>query len=456
MKALRVVVKIVIFASLAGGAWVILFHSNWVKPEHKEEEEAEPVTEVPVHVVKIKRATLHRYVECLGIVVPELRRNEKDAASARIASPVAGVVGDVLCVEGQQVEKGAVLFKLDDRLARNEVNKAEAALASAQATLTKTKTSTRPEQIALARIALKKAQQALSFASKSDERQKALAKDQLAAGKQLEESELQLASAKEDQASAEKQLALLENSPSPEEIAEATAKVTEAEKALAAAHLQEALLQVKAPLKGKIVKVNINPGEPIDTTTVLAEIIDVDRLEVLATLPALELNELHVGQPASVFADRSLSGTAPNESDPAHKSSQDTNLKGTISSIGQQIDPKNDTITIRVPLTPDVKLLPGQSVRLVVTVQERANCMVVPEECVFKDKVGISVVAVVENNKSSLANVTPGIHENGLMEIDGKDLKEGDTVVSAGAYGLPEETKVRILQDDDAPRGRKQ
>jgi membrane fusion protein (multidrug efflux system) len=457
MKAIRIVIKIILFASLAGAAWVVLFHSNWVKPEHKEEEEAEPVTEVPVHVTKITRATLHRYIECLGLVVPELRKNEKDAASARIASPVAGVVAEVLCVEGQQVEKGAVLFKLDDRLARNEVNKAEAALASAQATLTKTKTSTRPEQIALARIALKKAQQAMSFAVKADERQKALAKDQLAAGKQLEESELQLASAKEDHASAEKQLALLENSPSPEEIAEATAKVTEAEKALAAAHLQESLLIVKAPLKGKVVKININPGEPIDTTTILAEIIDVSRLEVLGTLPALQLNELHVGQSASILADRSLSGAAPNKSDPAGKSAQDTSLdfKSAVSSIGQQIDPKNDTITIRVPLAPDAKLIPGQSVRLIVTVLERPHCMVVPEECVFNDKVGIPVIAVVENNKSSLANVTPGIHENGLIEIEGKDIKDGDTVVSAGAYGLPEETKVRILQDDESSRGRK-
>ncbi len=448
MKALRLILKIVLLGAFAGGAWVVLFHSEWVKPEHKEEEEAEPVTEVPVHVAKVERATLHRYVECLGVVVPELRREGKDAASARIASPLAGVVAEVLCIEGQQVEKNSVLFKLDDRVARSEESKAEAALASAQATLAKTKASTRPEQLAVARIAVEKARHAVAFAEKSDQRQIALAKEQLAAGKQLEESALQLASARQDLSSAEKQLTLLENSPAPEEIAEAIAKVAEAEKALAAVRLQQSLLTIKAPMSGKILKVNINPGEPIDTTTVLAELVDLKRLEVLGAIPASEMGELKAGQGVEV---QPAVDAAQLNKDGEKKS----HIRTSVVSIGLQIEPKTDTIALRATLPPDAHLIPSQSVRMKVTVQERINCLVVPEECVFNDKVGIPVVAVVENSKSSLANVTPGLHENGLVEIESKDVKEGDTVVSAGAYGLPEETKVKILQDDAAVRGKK-
>ncbi len=457
MKALRLILKIVLFAAVAGGAWVVLFHSEWLKSEHKEEEEAEPVTEVPVHVAKVGRATLHRYVECLGIVVPELRREGKDAASARIASPLAGVVSEVLCIEGQQVEKDAVLFKLDDRVARSEESKAEAALASAQATLTKTKTSTRPEQLAVARIAVEKAKQSVVFAEKADQRQIALSKDQLAAGKQLEESALQLASARQDLASAEKQLTLLENSPAPEEIAEAAAKVAEAEKALSAARLQKSLLVIKAPTAGKVLKININAGEPMDTTTVLAELVDLKRLEVLGTIPASEMSELKAGQAVEIQIINSITETSPQaDADVAKDASKQGLIKSIVSSIGLQIDPKTDTIGVRVALPPDAHLIPGQSIRMKVAVQERSNCLAVPEECVFNDKVGIPVIAVVENSKSSLANVTPGLHENGLIEIEGKDIKEGDTIVSAGAYGLPEETKVRILQDDNGERGKKQ
>ena len=457
MRALRLILKIVLFAAVAGGTWVVLFHSEWVKSEHKEEEEAEPVTEVPVHVAKIGRATLHRYVECLGIVVPELRREGKDAASARIASPLAGVVSDVLCIEGQQVEKDSVLFKLDDRMARSEESKAEAALASAQATLAKTKASTRPEQLAVARIAVEKAKQAVTFSEKSDQRQIALAKEQLAAGKQLEESASQLATARQDLASAEKQLTLLENSPAPEEIAEAAAKVTEAEKALAAARLQKSLLTIKAPTAGKVLKININAGEPMDTTTVLAELMDLKRLDVLGTIPASEMSELKAGQAVEI---QSLNSTfeipAQTDAEVTKDASKKGLIKCTVSSIGLQIDPKTDTISVRAALPPDAHLIPGQSIRMKVAVQERENCLVVPEECVFNDKVGIPVIAIVENGKSSLANITPGLHENGMIEIEGKEIKEGDTVVSAGAYGLPEETKVRVLQDDDAVRGKKQ
>ena len=457
MKALILILKIVLFAAVAGGAWVVLFHSEWVKSEHKEEEEAEPVTEVPVHVAKIGRATLHRYVECLGIVVPETRREGKDAASARIASPLAGVVSDVLCVEGQQVEKDAVLFKLDDRVARSEESKAEAALASAHATLARTKASTRPEQLAVARIVVEKAKQSVAFAEKSDQRQIALSKEQLAASKQLEESALQLASARQDLASAEKQMTLLENSPAPEEIAEAAAKVAEAEKALAAARLQKSLLTIKAPTAGKVLKININAGEPMDTTTVLAELVDLKRLEVLGSIPASEMSELKAGQAVEIQSLNSIAEISPQaDPDVAKDAVKHGLIKSTVSSIGLQIDPKTDTIGVRIALPSDSHLIPGQSIRIKVAVQERANCLTVPEECVFNDKVGIPVIAVVENGKSSLANITPGLHENGLIEIEGKEIKEGDTVVSAGAYGLPEETKVRILQDDDAVRGKKQ
>ena len=40
--------------------------------------------------------------------------------------------------------------------------------------------------------------------------------------------------------------------------------------------------------------------------------------------------------------------------------------------------------------------------------------------------------------------VQTGLRENGWVEIAAPDLKAGDTVVTVGAYGLPEKTKIRI------------
>lgn len=430
MNRLRTFLAVVLLATLVAAAWIVFFHSEWIKPKPKPEA-AEPETDVAVHTVTIKHATLHRYVECYGTVIPALHRvgDKTQSSSARLASPVAGVVSEVLCAIGQRVELGAPLFQLDDRQARSEEAKQEAALFSAQAAYKKLKSSVRPEQVAVAEIAVAKARQAVQYAEDADARQKALAKDELASEKQLQDSAQALASAKADLTSAEKQLELLKNSPTPEEIAEADAKIGEAEKALTASKLTRSLLTTRAPLSATVVKLAVNPGESVDTAAIVAELVDLTRLEVGATIPAAEAMWLKPGQVVEIH-------------------SAETVFKASVASVGMQVDSKTDATTVFASLPADSGVRPGQSARLKITVEEHANVLAVPEECVFKDKVGIDVIAKVEDGKSSLENITTGLRENGLIEIGGKEIKEGEAVVSAGAYGLPEETKVHVVGSD--------
>src|SRR5258707_14936124 len=128
MKVMRIIIGIVFFAAVIAAGTVVLFYPEKLKPEHKAEEK-EPTPNVPVHVAKVTRATLHRYIECYGPVGASQLYAGGQPSTARLASPVAGVVAEVTCALGQRVEKGAPLFQLDDRAARAEEAKAEAALA---------------------------------------------------------------------------------------------------------------------------------------------------------------------------------------------------------------------------------------------------------------------------------------------------------------------------------------
>ena len=38
--------------------------------------------------------------------------------------------------------------------------------------------------------------------------------------------------------------------------------------------------------------------------------------------------------------------------------------------------------------------------------------------------------------------VTTGLREDGWVEIEGENLKEGDSVVTVGAYGFPDKAKI--------------
>src|SRR5438034_11570013 len=104
-------VKLCILAAVAFGLYA-LWHKSL--PRHQKEPQAKGETEVAVNVGKISLATLRHGVTAYGTVEPEPGTADKAPASARIASPVAAIVSDVNCFEGQQVEKGQTLFTLNN------------------------------------------------------------------------------------------------------------------------------------------------------------------------------------------------------------------------------------------------------------------------------------------------------------------------------------------------------
>jgi membrane fusion protein (multidrug efflux system) len=340
----------------------------WFGSAFADDKEEKVVTEVPVHVGKITRATLHAYVSAYGMVEPEPASVGKAAASARLASPIAGVVAEANCVEGQRVEKGAVLFRLDARVAD---------------------------------VAVERAKAVVEFAEKSLARQKKLLEIEGTSLKLLQESEQQLNAARNE---------------------------------LAAAQAQRALLTITAPLAGTVVRVNAKPGEAVDLTTVLAELIDLERLVVTANIPSVDLAALKVGQLVELSAGRAS----------AHSSASSGITNATLSFIGAQVDPKTDTALVRITVPANAGLRPGQFVSVRIVSDERRDRLAVSVESVVKTDDGIAI-AIVEGDKATQRRVKVGLRDGGLVEIDGDGLKEGMAVVTKGAYGLPKETKIRVL-----------
>lgn len=123
----RTWIVVVVLAGLA----LLILALIVLKPKAGEEAEAE--ANMAVHAGKVARMTLHRLVTVYGQVMPQPAGPGQVPADSEVASPMAGVVGRVLCVEGQRVTKGTVLFELDSRLAEVAVDKAQKALAVAQA-----------------------------------------------------------------------------------------------------------------------------------------------------------------------------------------------------------------------------------------------------------------------------------------------------------------------------------
>jgi membrane fusion protein (multidrug efflux system) len=407
MRRASVIAGVALAATLTGGAWVLIAHGDWLKRAPGTDEEEKVETEVPVRVARVVRAPLHRYVDGYGTVIAEPAHDGKPAAGARLASPVAGVLAQASCAEGDHVEKGALLFQLDARAATAEEQKAGASEASASAALVRLRA-------------------AADYAEHEHERTRRLQHDGLASEKDLRDAELRALTAKND-------------------LVEARAKTAEAHMGLAAAQTQRSLLSIRAPISGTVVRIYVNPGEAVDInpSTILADIVDLDRLVVAATLPAAELPSLKLGQPAELFvAEKARDAAVATR---AGESPARASYRGELGFIGLQVDSKTDTAPVRIAVPRDASLRPGQYLRIRIAVEERADCFAVPVESAVAGPDGGMVVAIVEGDKAVQMPVQIGLREGGLIEVRGEGIKEGTRVVAAGAYGLPKETKVRVI-----------
>jgi membrane fusion protein (multidrug efflux system) len=358
------------------------------------------------------------------------------------------------------VEAGELLFQLDDRLARAAEEQAKAAVDSAKATLAKVKNSPRPEQLALAELAVAKAREGLEFARKVSERQRLLSKTETVPAKAMEVAAHDVEAAQNDVSVAEKQLALLKSSPTPEEVAEASGKVAEAERALGLAQAQRAVLRVAAPLKGTVVRVNAAAGEAVDSTKPLAELVALDRLVVNVSVPAEQMSQLHAGQAAEVVVDaleehEGEKGEAKKGGAEKGDAAAPAKPQAAVHSVGFAVDRRNNSVPVVVSLPADAGFRPGQFLRVRILADEHAGVLAVPWASVVREEEDKFAIAVVHDEKAARVNVTLGLREGDWVEVAAKELKEGDSVVTEGAYGLPKETKVHVVEDAKDEKGAK-
>jgi multidrug efflux pump subunit AcrA (membrane-fusion protein) len=452
---LKSLLFLLVIAILALG-WILFFHNSliadhlpkwgWVQSTvaHLGQKKAEAPpddeevdtskTNIPVHTAHISVATLHRYVDGYGYIAPRPPKPGQMSGSANIASPIAGVVANILCSVGQQVHKGDPLIQLDDRLAKSAEQQADAALSQAQASLAALKATPRPDQLQIAQLTVDKSQSAADLAEKNYNRLKELLAAQGTSEKIVQQAASDLAAARTDLAIAQKQLALLKSTPTPQELHQEEAKVAQAQAALVTATVQHQMMTIVAPIDATVMSININPGESADPTKPLVQLMAMDRLMVDVDVPADQLPAKTEGLAAQILLD-----THGSSADPGAIAS------GTVSFVSPQVDPKTGAVIVGVDLPANANLRPGLSVRVRIIVEEHKDVLAAPLDAVVTDENGDSVISLVDGDQATHKTVKVGITENGLVEISADGLKEGDTLVTAGAFGLPAAAKVKVL-----------
>jgi RND family efflux transporter MFP subunit len=174
----------------------------------------------------------------------------------------------------------------------------------------------------------------------------------------------------------------------------------------------------------------------MDTTSVVAR----------AHIPQEQAALLKVGDKATVVV-----AGGPGEDDA---------IEGKVTVVSPALDPNSTTVEVWVQAkNPKERLRPGTSVRISMLARSVENAVVIPAAAVLTAPDGTSYVMVAgSDNKAHQKTVKTGIRQGEQVQIlDG--LAEGDRVVASGAYGLPDNTKIRVEaapesdKTDHAPDG---
>jgi membrane fusion protein (multidrug efflux system) len=195
------------------------------------------------------------------------------------------------------------------------------------------------------------------------------------------------------------------------------------------------LLTIRSPLAGTVVRIDARSGDTVDLNRVLAQVVDLNRLVVAATVRSADVARLKVGQAVEIWTGQ-VAGAAYPEGVPTYPSD--------VVFIASEVDPETGTVRIRTKVPRDAGLLPGQFVNIRIAAEEHRDRLAVPIESVVTAG-GRSEIAVVEGNRAHRVEVKTGIEDGAVVEIEGAGLEEGMTVVTDGVYGLADESELQVI-----------
>lgn len=367
----RISVSLAILLVLAAAAWHLF------KPEDKSAGKPAQAPAASVATVAAKRMDVPVRLEANGYV--------SSLNSVDVRPQVSNLIAKVHIKEGQFVKAGDILFTLDDRADRVNLQKAEAQLAKDQANLADAE-----RQLARSRELLSK-----GFISQS----------------------------------------AMDTVQTQAEAARATLRADQA--AIDAARVALGYDTIRASSSGRAGAIPVFAGSLVQpNSTPLVTIAQLDPIAVTFTLPEAELGALLAAQKSG---DVKVSARVPNAPEP---------IEGRVSFIDNAVDQQNGTIKVKASFPNREHLLwPGQYLTVSTVVRELKDAIVIPQAAIITGIDSRSVYVAGSDNIAQSRPVelvhafgaqaaVKGVREGERIVVDGKqNLRPGGRVIEASAAG---------------------
>jgi RND family efflux transporter MFP subunit len=189
---------------------------------------------------------------------------------------------------------------------------------------------------------------------------------------------------------------------------------------------------VRAPFTGVVTSRMHRAGEDVARGEVLAQLTDIQNMEVRAFVPLKHLPRTTVGVSIDIFAT-------------------DTSIEGSIRALIPTGDIRSQTFEARIdlPLEASDSWTVGQLVSVSIPIRSGELSTVVPRDALVLRHDGAYVFRINDENKAERIRVEIGDSAGDLIAVDGT-LAEGDRVAVRGAENLREGAEVKIMMSQSA------
>jgi multidrug efflux pump subunit AcrA (membrane-fusion protein) len=309
-------------------------------------------------------------------------------------------------------------------------------LEQAQAAYETTTSASLPEEIQKAEAEAQQSKQALEAQEKVYQSRQQLYEEGALPRKELDQSGVDIIQARNQYAIAKKHLDTLLALGKQQQLKAAEGQLESAKGKYMGAQAQLSYSEIRSPIDGVVTDRPLYPGEMAAAGTAVVTVMDISAVIAKAHIPQADAALLKVGDKGTI--------TVPGLDEP---------VEGAVTVVSPALDPSSTTVEVWLEAkNPKQQLKPGTSVQLSLTAKTVKDALVVPAAAVISAADGSSAVMIAgSDGKAHQKTVKLGIRQDDDIQIL-EGVTEADKVVATGAYGLPDNTKIKIEMPAETPK----
>lgn len=343
--------------------------------------------------------------------------------AVNISPKNSGRLAELYVDQGDRVQQGQVIARMDDRELQAQLAQAQASVAQAQARLLKARNGNLPEEIAQAQGRVASAQAQAKLTQERSDRNRQLYQQGAISRDQYDGAVADNQKAIADLQVAEQSFEQTRNGTRVEDVADAEAAVAQAQAQVQALQVQVQDTVIRAPFSGIITQKYASVGAFVTPTTsasatssaTSASIVALaSDFEVVANVAESDIQQVHSGQAVEIRAD-------------AYPGKR---FRGKVRLVAPEAVVNNNVTSFQVRVALDkgqTDLKSGMNVDLQFEGDRLKNAVVVPTVAIVSEKGQTGVLVAGEDQKPQFRSVTIGVSAGDKTQVV-QGLNAGDQV----------------------------